>query len=45
MLNFHIKLTRLIKLNDDLIRILSKHGYKRTDMRAGKLKYTVSPKR
>lgn len=44
-LNFYIKLTKLKKLNEDMMKILGLHGYKRTDMKGGKLKYTVSPKR
>ena len=44
-LNFYIKVTKLQKLNQSLLGMLSKYGYKRTDMKAGKLKYSVSPKR
>jgi hypothetical protein len=34
-----------MKLNEDLLKLLALYGYKRTDMKAGKLKYRVSPKR
>jgi hypothetical protein len=45
VLNFYIKLTKLMKVNDEMIKMLAQYGYKRTDMKSGKLKYTVSPKR
>lgn len=45
MLGFYLKVVELRKLNEQMLTMLSKYGFKRTDMKAGKLKYSVSPKR
>ena len=42
---FFIKLEKLRKVNEQLLKMLEMHGFKRTDMKDGLLKFEVSNKR
>ena len=42
---FHQKLTRIQSLHETFLKQLQSSNYKRTDSKAGKLKYSASPKR